>query len=76
MDEVRKAMTGKSCFSGNLDPIAVLMRGTPQQVAQEARHIIQTCREPGGYLFCTGEMNPRDVPVENMKALAEAVRRV
>jgi len=29
----------------------------------------------GGYLFCTGEMNPRDTPVENMRAMIEAVRR-
>ena len=26
---VRQALTGKNCFSGNLDPIEVLMRGTP-----------------------------------------------
>ena len=29
----------------------------------------------GGYLFATGEMNPRDTPVENMKAMVEAARR-
>ncbi len=73
--EVRKAMTGRCCFSGNLDPIEVLMGGTPEQVMQEAKRIIETCRDAGGYLFCTGEMNPRDTPAENMKALAEAIRR-
>ena len=74
MAEVRKAMTGRCCFSGNLDPIEVLMRGTPEQVVWETQRIIETCREPGGYLFCTGEMNPRDVPVENMKALSKAIK--
>jgi len=93
MAAVRQALGGRTCFSGNLDPIEVLMRGTPQQVAAEAERIVNLCRAPtegwhraklgterslvpgGGYLFCTGEMNPRDTPVENMRAMIEAVRR-
>jgi len=74
--EVRKTFTGKCCFSGNLDPIEVLMRGTPEQVAAEAERIAKIGSSAGGYLFCTGEMNPRDTPAENMKAMIEAVRRV
>lgn len=74
--EVKKALAGKSCFSGNLDPIEVLMRGTPQQVATETERIMKTCKPGGGYIFCTGEMNPRDVPVENMKALVQTARRL
>ena len=74
--EVRKALTGKTCFTGNLDPIEVLMRGTPQQVAQEAERIIKICHtNQGGYIFNTGEMNPRDVPAENMKAMIQAARK-
>jgi uroporphyrinogen decarboxylase len=72
---VRTALTGKTCFSGNLDPIEVLMRGTPQQVAAEARRIVRTCYDQGGYLFCTGEMTPRDVPFDNMKAMIRAARQ-
>jgi uroporphyrinogen decarboxylase len=75
MAEVRKAFTGKACFSGNLDPIEVLMRGTPQQVAAEAERLVKLCYPDGGYLFCTGEMNPRDTPEENMRAMIRAVRR-
>ena len=75
MADVRRALSGKTCFSGNLDPIEVLMRGTPDEVAREAEQIVNTCYADGGYMFCTGEMNPRDTPVENMKAMIEAVRR-
>lgn len=74
--EVRKALTGKCCFTGNLDPIEVLMRGTPQKVSQEADRIVRTCYIDGGYIFNTGEMNPRDVPAENMHAMIKTVRRV
>ncbi|MBN2294838.1 MAG: hypothetical protein JXM70_20580 [Pirellulales bacterium] len=72
--EVRNAMTGVNCFSGNLDPIEVLMRGTPEDVSREAKRIVQTGYAQGGYLFNTGEMNPRDTPVENMKAMINSAR--
>ena len=71
----REAFTGKTCFSGNLDPIEVLMRGTPEEVAREAERIVKIGASAGGYVFCTGEMNPRDTPAENMKAMIEVVRK-
>jgi uroporphyrinogen decarboxylase len=74
MAEVKEALSGKICYSGNLDPIEVLMKGTPDQIAADVRRIVDTCYPDGGYLFCTGEMNPRDVPEENMWAMVEAVR--
>ena len=74
IQEVRGALSGKGCFSGNLDPIEVLMRGTPDEVAREAERIAGICYDKGGYVFCTGEMNPRDVPAENMHAMVKAVR--
>jgi uroporphyrinogen decarboxylase len=73
--EVAAALRGKVCFSGNLDPIEVLMRGTPEQVARETERVVRIGAAGGGYVFCTGEMNPRDVPAENMKAMVAAVRR-
>ena len=72
--EVRKALTGKCCFTGNLDPIEVLMRGTPEEVEAEARRIAEIGMSKGGYMFNTGEMNPRDTPEENMRAMVEGVR--
>ena len=72
--EIRQEFTGKCCFSGNLDPIEVLMRGTPDEVAAEAERIVKLCYPGGGYIFCTGEMNPRDVPEENMRAMVQAAR--
>jgi len=73
---VKQAMTGTCCFSGNLDPIEVLMRGTPEEVAAETERIMNICKPGGGYLFNTGEMNPRDTPVENMRAMVQAAKRL
>ena len=72
--EVMGALGGKCCVSGNLDPIEVLYRGTPDEVAREAERIVRIGYSQGGYLFNTGEMNPRDTPVENMRAMIAAVR--
>ena len=72
--DVHSVLTDKQCFSGNLDPIEVLMRGTPEQVASETRRIMNLCKDSGGYLSCTGEMNPRDVPVDNMRAYMKTAR--
>ena len=74
--ECKAALAGKCCFSGNLDPIEVLMRGTPELVASEAERIMTTCKKGGGYCFNTGEMNPRDVPAENMHALVKTAKKL
>jgi uroporphyrinogen-III decarboxylase len=50
------------------------MNGTPDQVANEARRIKSIGKQGGGYIFNTGEMVPRDVPVKNMEAMLAAVR--
>ena len=53
------ALKGKAAFSGNLDPLEVLWKGTPELVRSETTRIITSCKENGGYIFNTGEMNPR-----------------
>jgi len=73
--EVLAALAGKCCVSGNLDPIEVLLKGSPDDVAREAERIVRLGYSSGGFLFNTGEMNPRDVPVENMRAMMESARR-
>jgi len=54
--------------------IEVLMRGSPAEVERETERIMSIGCSGGGYLFNTGEMNPRDVPPENMKAMIRAAR--
>lgn len=74
MPAVHQALAGKCAYSGNLDPIAVLLRGTPRQVADETRRLLALGAGRPGYLFNTGEMNPRDVPEDNMRAMIGAIK--
>ena len=74
--EAKKALAGRCCFSGNLNPIEVLMRGTPEKVESEVERIMGICKPGGGYIFSTGEMNPMQVPPENMRAMVKKAKEL
>jgi uroporphyrinogen-III decarboxylase len=76
IEQMSNALKGKAAFSGNLDPLGVLWQGTPDLVKSETRRIISICKENGGYIFNTGEMNPGQVPYENMKAMMDTARNL
>ena len=73
---VCNAVKGQRAISGNLDPIEILWRGTPDAVALEVKRIMAIGNPGGGYIFNTGEMNPRQVPVENMRAFMNTAKSV
>ncbi len=70
----KETLKGKVCLAGNLDPIRVLMNGRPAEVEAEAARIVRVGAPGGGFIFNTGEMNPRDTPEENMRALIRGAR--
>ena len=74
MARAKQIVGDKVCLIGNLDPVNVLMNGTPEQVASEAERLMRVGKHGGGYVFNTGEMVPKDTPVENMEAMLRAAR--
>jgi uroporphyrinogen-III decarboxylase len=74
--EIRAATRGKVPISGNLDPIKVLLNGTPELVEREVERIFSACKEGGGFIFNSGEMIPRDTPQENMAAMMKTAKRL
>jgi uroporphyrinogen decarboxylase len=74
IQQVSNALRGKIAFSGNLDPLEVLWKGTPELVRSETTRIITTCKKNGGYIFNTGEMIPSQVPVENIRMMMNTTR--
>ncbi len=76
MKEIREATKGKRPISGNLDPIEVLWQGNPDSIAAEVERIMSICKEGGGYIFNTGEMNPGQTPEENMIAYMTTARKL
>ena len=70
----KEILRGKTCLMGNLEPIEILMNSSAETVGKEAERIMNTAKVGGGYMFNTGEMNPRDVPETNMEAMIKTAR--
>lgn len=73
---ISDSLKGKAAISGNLDPLEVLWKGNPDLIERETSRIINGCKNNPGYIFNTGEMNPRDVPEENMRSMMNTARRL
>lgn len=74
MSEAKSAIGGKVGLMGNLDAIRFLQHGTPETVAAEVERIVGIGKAGGGYAFCTDSI-PREAKAENMRAMAQTVRR-
>ncbi|MFH0962816.1 MAG: uroporphyrinogen decarboxylase family protein [Planctomycetota bacterium] len=71
--ECYRRARGRCALTGNVDPIGVLMNGTPEDVRSQTRSILKTVSVRGGHLINSGEMVPRDCPEENIRAYVETV---
>jgi uroporphyrinogen decarboxylase len=72
--KAKEIVMGKTCLMGNLEPIEILMNSPAESVGKEAERIMNAAKVGGGYIFNTGEMNPRDVPVINMRAMIKSAK--
>jgi len=70
-----RLIRNKKCICGNIDPIQLLQRGTPEMIRNEVKRIIENVSIKGGHIMNSGEMIPRDVPEENMIAYLTSARR-
>jgi uroporphyrinogen decarboxylase len=60
------------CFYGGLDLQEILCKGTPRQVADEARRLIDCLGQGGGYIFGPGHTYIQtDAPLANIMAMYE-----
>ncbi len=66
---------GKVCFVGNLDPIGVIMNGTPEDVKRETTRIVEAGKKIEGFMFNAGEMIPRDTPEQNMRMMIQTAKQ-
>jgi len=62
------------CLMGNLDPVELLWRGTPDEVARAARQAIDDAGQGGGFILGSGCEVPTEAPRENLQAIVDAAR--
>jgi uroporphyrinogen decarboxylase len=72
LGEARRILDGKIAFAGNLNPVAVMQRETPEGVAAAVRDSVTLASPTAGYIIMPGCDIPPSVPVENVKAMVEA----
>ena len=74
MSNVRKAVGDEVCLMGNVAPLDVLAKGTPEQVLAQARDCLNSHGGKGGLLLSAGGGVSPGTPAANIRALISAAR--
>jgi uroporphyrinogen decarboxylase len=69
---LKQRCAGKLCLCGAIDTQRILPYGTPEEVRQEVRRVIELLGPGGGYMVASVHTIMDEVPPENILAMAEA----
>lgn len=69
--DARRILGGKIAFAGNMNPVAVMQKETPDGVAATCRAAIEKAGAAPGYILMPGCDIPPSVPLENVKTMVE-----
>jgi uroporphyrinogen decarboxylase len=72
INEVRKRTGGKICLMGNVSPLEIGVRGTPEEVKTATLNLLQKAGREGVILSLGGGVSP-GMPRANIRAMIEAV---
>lgn len=70
MTRAKRVLGDNACIAGNL-PVSILCTGTPAQVKDGCRRLIETCAQGGGYIL-TGSASIHKGDPDNLRAMMEA----
>ena len=68
----KKILGDKCCIQGNV-PSSMIVAGSPEEIKEYCRKLIEVCGKGGGYILSAGTMvdNPK---IENIRAMQQAVK--
>jgi len=72
MAKAKEILGDNACIAGNL-PVSVVCTGTPQEVKEGCRQLIETCAQGGGYIL-TASASMNQGRAENLRAMMEAAK--
>jgi hypothetical protein len=72
MAKAKEILGSKACISGNI-PASLLCTGTPAQIKEYCRKLIETCAKGGGYIL-TGGASVTETNAANLNAITEAAK--
>jgi len=70
--DAKRRIGSRLFIKGNMDPINVLLHGTPAQVFKTARHCISVGAPAGGYILSSACSIPPHTPAENVAMMFAA----
>jgi hypothetical protein len=73
MARAKKMIGDRCCISGNV-PGSVVIFGTPQEVKEHCRRLIETCAPGGGYILSGGCTATETKNPDNFRAFMQAAR--
>jgi methylmalonyl-CoA mutase cobalamin-binding domain/chain len=68
--KAKEILKGHMCISGDV-PASLLTLGTPEEIREYCKRLIDEVGEGGGFMLTTGCECPIDVKPENLKAMVE-----
>jgi uroporphyrinogen decarboxylase len=71
--DAKRRIGDRLFIKGNLDPVNVMLQGTPDQVFDEARRCIEAAASGGGYILSSACSIPPHAPPANILKLHEAL---
>lgn len=72
---VKRAVGDKTCICGNIDPVGLMLDGTPEEIDAAVKRVIDYAAAGGGLIICPAcDLNP-NVPAENLDALVGATHK-
>jgi uroporphyrinogen decarboxylase len=73
--EVKRALGEKVCLMGNLSPIELLLKATPEQIATECRRLVETVSAyAGGFILAPSGAFIPGTPEKNIRAMIDATK--
>jgi uroporphyrinogen-III decarboxylase len=72
MARAKKVLGDKACIMGNV-PTSLLSTGTPEEIKEHCRKLIEACGKGGGYVLAGGANIDKGNP-DNLRAMMEAAK--
>lgn len=74
VEKVIRNYSNRLAFYGGLSLQKTLPFGKPQDISQEVEHRLKLARTYGGYIISPSHDMPPDVPLENIRSMASALK--
>jgi uroporphyrinogen-III decarboxylase len=75
LDNAVRRIGDRAFIKGNIDPVNVLMNGTPEQVREDAIRRVETGKKAKGFILSTACSIAPSTPPENLDVLFEVVEK-